>query len=172
MIPKGGMKNIIKKAQELQSQMEKAQQELNSIEIEGQSGGGMVTAKVNGHKEIVTLDIEPEVLKEDKEMIEEIKDIRVHLYPSHKFEVSAFSLSETQALGMPAIVRPLGAATEKIYNGKTGFIAENEKLFSEYVIKLLSDLTYFKSVNKESKSLKLGRDWNKVAEEFIQVFKS
>ena len=39
MIPKGGMKNIIKKAQELQSQMEKAQEELNSIEIEGQSGG-------------------------------------------------------------------------------------------------------------------------------------
>ena len=33
-------------------------------------------------------------------------------------------------------------------------------------------LTYFKSVNKESKSLKFGRDWNKVAEEFIQVFKS
>ena len=72
MIPKGGMKNIIKKAQELQSQMEKAQEELNSIEIEGQSGGGMITAKVNGHKELITLDIEPDVLKEDKEMIEDL----------------------------------------------------------------------------------------------------
>ena len=72
MIPKGGMKNIIKKAQELQSQMEKAQEELNSIEIEGQAGGGMITAKVNGHKELITLDIEPEVLKEDKEMIEDL----------------------------------------------------------------------------------------------------
>ena len=123
-------------------------------------------------KQSLTYNIKINIPKIDKEMIEEIKDIRVHLYPSHKFEVSAFSLSETQALGMPAIVGPLGAAKEKIYNGKTGFIAENEKLFSEYVIKLLSDLTYFKSVNKESKSLKLGRDWNKVAEEFIQVFKS
>ena len=72
MIPKGGMKNIIKKAQELQSQMEKAQEELNSIEIEGQSGGGMITAKVNGHKELITLDIESDVLKEDKEMIEDL----------------------------------------------------------------------------------------------------
>ena len=123
-------------------------------------------------KQSLTYNIKINLPKIDKDMIEEIKDIRVHLYPSHKFEVSAFSLSETQALGMPAIVRPLGAAAEKIYNGKTGFIAENEKLFSEYVIKLLSDLTYFKSVNKECKSLKLGRDWNKVAEEFIQVFKS
>ena len=72
MIPKGGMKNIIKKAQELQNQMEKAQQELNTIEIEGQAGGGMVTAKVNGHKELISLDIEPEILKEDKEMIEDL----------------------------------------------------------------------------------------------------
>lgn len=72
MIPKGGMKNIIKKAQELQSQMEKAQEELNTIEIEGQAGGGMVSAKVNGHKELITLNIEPEILREDKEMIEDL----------------------------------------------------------------------------------------------------
>ena len=72
MIPKGGMKNIIKKAQELQSQMEKVQEELNLIEIEGQAGGGMITAKVNGHKELITLNIEAEVLQEDKEMIEDL----------------------------------------------------------------------------------------------------
>ena len=72
MLPKGGMSKMIKKAQELQSQMEKAQEELNSIQIEGQAGGGMVTAKVNGHKELISLDIEPEILKEDKEMIEDM----------------------------------------------------------------------------------------------------
>ena len=72
MIPKGGMKNIIKKAQELQSQMEKAQEELNLIEIEGQAGGGMVSVTVNGHKELVALNIDPEILNEDKEMIEDM----------------------------------------------------------------------------------------------------
>ena len=72
MIPKGGMKNIMKKAQELQDKMEKAQQELNKIEIEGQSGGGMITAKVNGHKELITLNIDPDILTEDKEMIEDL----------------------------------------------------------------------------------------------------
>ena len=72
MLPKGGMTKMIKKAQELQSQMEKAQAELNAIEIEGQAGGGMVTAKVNGHKEMVALDIDPEILEEDKEMIEDM----------------------------------------------------------------------------------------------------
>ena len=72
MLPKGGMKKMIKKAQELQNQMEKAQKELNSIEIEGQAGGGMVSVTINGHKELVSLNIDPEILKEDKEMIEDM----------------------------------------------------------------------------------------------------
>ena len=72
MLPKGGINKMIKKAQEMQSQMEKAQAELNSIEIEGQAGGGMVSVTVNGHKELVALNIDPEILNEDKEMIEDM----------------------------------------------------------------------------------------------------
>ena len=72
MLPKGGINKMIKKAQEMQSQMEKAQSELNSIEIEGQAGGGMVSVTVNGHKELVALNIDPEILNEDKEMIEDM----------------------------------------------------------------------------------------------------
>ena len=72
MLPKGGINKMIKKAQEMQSQMEKAQAELNAIKIEGQSGGGMVTVTVNGHKELVSLNIDPEILTEDKEMIEDL----------------------------------------------------------------------------------------------------
>jgi len=72
MLPKGGINKMIKKAQEMQSQMEKAQAELNSIEIEGQAGGGMVSVTVNGHKELIALNIDPEILNEDKEMIEDM----------------------------------------------------------------------------------------------------
>ena len=72
MLPKGGMTNMLKKAQELQSQMEKAQEELNLIQIEGQAGGGMVSVKVNGHKELISLEIDPAILKEDIEMIEDM----------------------------------------------------------------------------------------------------
>ena len=72
MFQKGGMNKMIKKAQELQSQMEKAQSELNLIEVEGQAGGGMVTSLVNGQKELISLNIDPEILTEDKEMIEDM----------------------------------------------------------------------------------------------------
>ena len=72
MFPKGGMGKLMKQAQEMQSKMAKAQEELGDIEVEGQSGGGMITAVVNGKKELLSLNIEDEILEEDKEMIEDL----------------------------------------------------------------------------------------------------
>ena len=72
MFPKGGMGKLMKQAQEMQSKMAKAQEELGDIEVEGQSGGGMITALVNGKKELLSLNIEDEILEEDKEMIEDL----------------------------------------------------------------------------------------------------
>ena len=72
MFPKGGMGKLMKQAQEMQSKMAKAQEELGDIEVEGQSGGGMITALVNGKKELLSLKIEDEILDEDKEMVEDL----------------------------------------------------------------------------------------------------
>ena len=72
MFPKGGMGKLMKQAQEMQSKMAKAQEELGVIEVEGQSGGGMITALVNGNKELLSLKIEDQILEEDKEMIEDL----------------------------------------------------------------------------------------------------
>ena len=72
MFPKGGMGKLMKQAQEMQSKMAKAQEELGDIEVEGQSGGGMITALVNGKKELLSLNIEDTILEEDKEMIEDL----------------------------------------------------------------------------------------------------
>ena len=73
---------------------------------------------------------------------------------------------------MPAVIRPLGAAIEKIYNGKTGFIANDESQFVEYSTRILSDLSFFNRMYEESKVINKLRSWDKVAEEFLQVFKS
>ena len=67
-----GLGGIFKQAQEMQSKMTKAQEELGDIEVEGQSGGGMITALVNGKKELLSLKIEDDILEEDKEMIEDL----------------------------------------------------------------------------------------------------
>ena len=72
MFPKGGMGKLMKQAQEMQAKMSKAQEELSSIISDGQAGGGMVKVVVNGNKEIVSVNIDEEVMKEEKEMLEDL----------------------------------------------------------------------------------------------------
>ena len=67
-----GMSNIYKQAQKMQKDMKKVQNELLSLSIEGQSGGGMVKVIVNGKKDPISLKIDNTVLSEDKEMIEDL----------------------------------------------------------------------------------------------------
>ncbi|MCF4113593.1 MULTISPECIES: YbaB/EbfC family nucleoid-associated protein [Dethiosulfovibrio] len=67
------MNNIMKQAQKMQAQMERVQASLADDRVEGNSGGGMVTATANGHGEILSLKITPEVVDpEDIEMLEDL----------------------------------------------------------------------------------------------------
>ena len=68
----GNMKKIMKQAKQMQDQMMKTQKELESMEIEGNSGGGAVKAVINGKKELLSLDIDSELLNDDKEVLEDL----------------------------------------------------------------------------------------------------
>ena len=67
-----GMSNIYKQAQKMQKDMLKAQNELSELEVEGQSGGGMVKVVVDGKKNPLSLNIDENVLTEDKDMVEDL----------------------------------------------------------------------------------------------------
>ena len=67
------MQNLMRQAQQMQKDMEMAQGELSVMEFEATSGGGMVTAKVNGSKELVSININPEAVDpDDVEMLEDM----------------------------------------------------------------------------------------------------
>ena len=72
MFPKGGMGKMMKQAQELQAKMAKAQAELGDIIVEANSGGGMIVVCANGNKEIISIKINPEVLEEDVDLLEDL----------------------------------------------------------------------------------------------------
>ena len=69
---KGNMKKIMKQAKEMQNQMMQTQKELESMEVEGTAGGGAVKAILNGKKELISLDIASDLLKDDKEILEDM----------------------------------------------------------------------------------------------------
>lgn len=62
----------MKQAQEMQKKMEEAQKELETMEVRGSAGGGMVNVVANGKKEMKSIKIEPEILEEEPEMIEDM----------------------------------------------------------------------------------------------------
>ncbi len=55
---KGNMSKLLKQAQSVQQEIEKVQNQLSDMIIEGESGGGMVKVKVNGKQEVLELNIE------------------------------------------------------------------------------------------------------------------
>ena len=67
------MNNMMKQVKKMQEQMEKAQQDIEENEFESTSGGGVVSATVNGKKEVIAIKIDPDVIDpEDVEMLEDL----------------------------------------------------------------------------------------------------
>ena len=69
----GNMGKLMKKAQEFQKKMKAMQSDLADRVVEGTSGGGMVTAQVNGQQEVISIKINPEAVDpEDVEILEDL----------------------------------------------------------------------------------------------------
>jgi hypothetical protein len=69
---KGGLGNIMKQAQQMQEKMQKAQEEIANMEVNGESGAGMVKIVMTGKHDVKRVTIDPNLLKEDKEMLEDL----------------------------------------------------------------------------------------------------
>ena len=68
---KGGLGGLMKQAQMMQDNMKKAQEQLATIEVEGQSGGGMVKVIMTCRNDVKRVSIDPAVM-DDREMLEDL----------------------------------------------------------------------------------------------------
>ena len=64
--------NIMQQAQKMQEDMKRIQEEIAAMEVQGQSGGGLVTIVMNGKREAQKVSIDPSLLSEDKDMLEDL----------------------------------------------------------------------------------------------------
>lgn len=69
---KGGIGNLMKQAQKMQADMQRAQEELANMEITGQSGGGMVKVVMTGRHDLKRVSIDDSLMGDDKEMLEDL----------------------------------------------------------------------------------------------------
>ncbi len=69
---KGGLGQIMKQAQKMQENLQKAQEELANVEVSGESGGGLVQVVMTGRHEARRVTIDQSLLQDDKEMLEDL----------------------------------------------------------------------------------------------------
>ena len=109
MVPKGpSMNEMLRQAQKMQEDMQKKQAELEEKEYEVSAGGGVVKVKINGRREVLNIDIAPEIV--DPDDIETLSDIMVAAVNEAIKKVNTDSDAEMQKVtgamggfGMPGL---------------------------------------------------------------------
>lgn len=74
-----GLGDLMKKAQQMKAHMDRLQEELATREVEAGAGGGIVTVRVTGAQEVVSIEIDPSVIDpEEKEMLQDLVQAAVN----------------------------------------------------------------------------------------------
>ena len=100
---KGGLGGLMKQAQKMQEDMQKAQEELAAKEVEGQSGAGLVKIAMTGRHEGRRVTIDTSLLAEDRDMLEDLVAAAIN-DAVHKVEDSSRDMMSgmTAGLNLPA----------------------------------------------------------------------
>jgi DNA-binding YbaB/EbfC family protein len=69
---KQGLGNLMKQAQKMQEDLQKAQEAIAAMEVTGQSGGGLVAVVMTGRHDVKRVSIDQSLMKDDKEMLEDL----------------------------------------------------------------------------------------------------
>ena len=70
---KGGMQGMLKQVQKMQEELQKVQAELVNVVVTEEEGGGMIKATANAHQEVISIEIDPQVINSnEKEILEDL----------------------------------------------------------------------------------------------------
>ena len=101
----GNINNLMKQAQAMQKQMEEMQKEVEAAEFEASVGGGAISVRVNGKKEVLGINIKPEVVDpDDVEMLEDLVFSAVKQALEKASEETSEKMGKlTGGMGMPGL---------------------------------------------------------------------
>jgi DNA-binding YbaB/EbfC family protein len=102
MFNKGQLAGLMKQAQAMQDNMKKAQDELGTIEVSGESGAGLVKVTMTCKHEVKRVTIDPSLLADDKDMLEDLVAAAFNAALRKAEETSADKMGKITA-GMPSL---------------------------------------------------------------------
>ena len=105
-----------------------------------------------------------------QELAQAMRSSRAMLYGGHKSEMFCLALAEAQALGVPAVIRPVAVLPERVADETTGFIRHSDADFADAAIRLLTDDRLWRRQHEAALATRQGLSWAEVAERFEQAF--
>ena len=99
-------------------------------------------------------------------LIAALRHSRVMLYRGDENETFCMAVAEAQALGVPAVVQPLGSLPERVRDGVTGFVAGDEESFARRALALLGDDGLWRRQHEAALRLQQGLGADEVAQRF------
>jgi glycosyltransferase involved in cell wall biosynthesis len=96
-------------------------------------------------------------------LVEVLKGARAMLYRGDPGETFCLALAEAQAMGVPAVVTPLGAVAERIADGVSGRIADSDDAFVEASIAVLRDDALWRRWHQGALAGQRGLSWDEIA---------
>ena len=99
-------------------------------------------------------------------LIAALRGARIMLYRGDPGETFCLAVGEAQALGLPAVVQPIGSLPERVQDGVTGFLAPDEDSFARHAVALLSDEALWRRQHEAALRLQRGLSGDEVAQRF------
>ena len=125
------------------------------------------SSKVNGKFNIINRE-----LGSQKNMINDLLKSRIYLVPGHKAELYCLAAEEARELCIPIVTLGIGSLSERVINGKTGFIAKNNNEFAEYTIELFNNENLWLEMKNNLLKLRGENNWNNSAIDLLSKVKS
>ncbi len=102
-------------------------------------------------------------------LLDELRAARVMLYKGDINETFCMALGEAQAIGVPAVVQPIGSVVERVVDGRTGFIAPDRDAFADAAVRLLSDDALWTRMHDAALASQRRWTWDEAAAAFERL---
>ena len=103
MFNKGQLAGLMKQAQAMQDNLKKAQDELANVEVQAESGAGLVKVTMTCKHDVKRIEIDPSLLEDDKDMLEDLVAAAFNAAVRKAEEVSQEKMSKVMPAGMPGL---------------------------------------------------------------------
>ena len=128
----------------------------------------LFTPKIN-LKNLNTFNIFYRKMKDQIELIKDLKNSRVMLLPGHKAELFCLAAEEARELCIPTVTLGIGSLKERVAHNETGFVAKNDTQFAKYTLDLFNDDNICIHLKKNLYTLRNKSNWIKSAKKFLEV---